>query len=129
MSAGAAVTSSGATSGKRLSSVLRCFWKSTDAMMDRYASDSCQRRDHQSSNQLKKNQLLSDDGGCLAFLQKQANLQSVFVPVVVLKDESDGGDVSRAQHRSQAAQRDAEVLLHAEKKHTPENESKLAHRM
>lgn len=35
MSAGAAATSRGATSGKRLSSVLRCFWKSTDAMMDR----------------------------------------------------------------------------------------------
>lgn len=35
MSVGAAVSSSGATSGKRLPSVPRCFWKSTDAMTDR----------------------------------------------------------------------------------------------
>lgn len=35
MSAGVAAASSGTASGKRLSSVLRCFWRSTDAMTDR----------------------------------------------------------------------------------------------
>lgn len=104
MSAGVAVTSSGATSGKRLSSAVRCFWNSTDAMMDRYASDSCQTHDHSTISRVKT--IIS------GFLRRDVDLQRVSVPVVVLEDQSDGGDVGRPEHGLQAARRYAEVLLH-----------------
>lgn len=112
MSAGVAVTSSGATSRKRLSSAVRCFWNSTDAMMDRYASDNCETHDRYAVSRVKKQSNLI----VLGFLRKDVDLQRVSVPVVVLEDQSDGGDVSRPKHRLQAAQRYAEVLLR--RKHT-----------
>lgn len=61
MSAGVAVNSSGTTSGKRLSSVARCFSKSTDAMTDRYASDSCQEQDNRGFYQLGTWSLMMGD--------------------------------------------------------------------
>lgn len=86
-------------------------------------------KDDQRFNRLEKMQ--SDDGRCLAFLPRHADLQRVFVPDVVLKDQSDGGDVSWSEHRPQAAQRYAEVLLCTEKTHQKTSQHQLwcPHRM
>lgn len=122
MSAGLAAASMGASWGKRLPSFTRWVWNSTDTMVDRYLSGNCKTEANSSwvSGRMQycilpeiislklcynvKKQTKKNNSLCI-------HLQHIFVSVIILKDQSDCGNVSCTDHRPQAAQRYTKVFL------------------
>lgn len=116
MSAGLAAATSGSSSGKRLASFTRWVWNSTDSMVATYLSgnwqtEACRNQFTAYSTETKpmlrpaRNSREDTGKASLMWSAWLFHLQRVLVPAVVLEDQSDGGDVSCAEHRAQAARR------------------------